>query len=133
MDKIDKVTRSKNMAHIRAKNTSPELQIRKRLSVLGFRYRIHYLLPGKPDIVFPSKKAVIFINGCFWHGHGCKLDHKPKSNVVYWNEKISKNKERDIKNHSLLKKLGWKVVVLWECKISTNLDNSISKIFTLLS
>ncbi len=130
MDKIDKVTRSKNMAHIRAKNTSPELQVRKKLSTLGFRYRIHYSLPGRPDIVFPSRKIAVFINGCFWHAHGCKLDHKPKSNISFWEKKISQNKKRDIKNRALLRKLGWRVVILWECEINKNLDKTIKKIFT---
>lgn len=121
MDIISKKLRSRNMSHIRSKNTLPELMVRKKLFALGYRYRIHYNLPGKPDIVFPSKKIAIFVNGCFWHGHGCKLDHVPKTNNDFWRKKIISNIKRDKKCHNLLKRRGWKVIVLWECKINKNL------------
>src|SRR3989344_1575669 len=96
MDKIDAATRSRNMARIKAKNTKPELLLRKLLFSSGYRYRLHYRLKGKPDIVFPKKKVAIFVNGCFWHGHGCKVDHISKSNTDFWIQKIDKNRNRDI-------------------------------------
>jgi DNA mismatch endonuclease, patch repair protein len=97
MDKVSKETRSRNMSLIRAKNTKPELLVRKALHKLGLRYRIHYPLLGKPDIAFPSKKLTIFIHGCFWHGHGCKFDHKPKSNKLFWSSKIIKKQGKGFK------------------------------------
>ncbi len=133
MDKVDKRTRSRNMAHIRGKNTSPELQIRKKMSAMGLRYRIHTSLPGKPDIVFPKKKVAIFINGCFWHGHGCKTDHKPKSNIKFWQEKIINNKQRDIGNLYKLKDMGWNTLTLWECEIIDSLNLQIEKIKELIN
>lgn len=120
MDKISKEARSKNMTSIRSKNTQPELIIRRKLHKLGFRYRVHYPLVGKPDIVFPSKKIAIFVNGCFWHGHGCKNDHTPKTNGKYWSSKITVNKKRDRAIKKTLTKLNWKVLTIWECKIEIN-------------
>lgn len=128
MDKISKESRSRNMSLIRAKNTEPELLVRKELFRLGLRYRIHYPLPGKPDITFPLKKMVIFIHGCFWHGHGCKFDHIPKSNESFWFAKMTKNKERDSQQKIELTKKGWKVITLWECEIRTSLQNSLKQI-----
>lgn len=117
MDKITTEARSRNMSKIKAKDTLPELKIRKLLYSKGYRYRIHYPLKGKPDIVFPKKKIAVFVNGCFWHGHGCKVDHIPKTNSSYWNRKIAKNKKRDIQINGFLKALGWNVITLWECEI----------------
>lgn len=128
MDKVNGETRSRNMSLIRAKNTQPELLVRKALHKLGFRYRIHYPLPGKPDITFPSKKIAVFIHGCFWHGHGCKFDHKPKTNKLFWSSKITKNKERDLKNNKKLKEKGWQVIIVWECSIKNNLDDAVDLI-----
>ncbi len=133
MDKISKETRSRNMSLIRAKNTQPELLIRKELYKLGLRYRIHYSLPGKPDITFLSKKLAIFVHGCFWHGHGCKVDHIPGSNKKFWSTKIINNKERDIKNSEELNKLGWKIITAWECEIRTSLKNQINLIVVKLT
>ncbi len=117
MDKITTEVRSRNMSKIKAKDTLPELKIRKLLYSKGYRYRIHYPLKGKPDIVFPKKKIAVFVNGCFWHGHGCKVDHISKTNSSYWNSKIAKNMNRDIQTNGFLKALGWKVITLWECEI----------------
>lgn len=117
MDKIDAKTRSKNMSRIKSTNTNPELKVRKLLYSKGFRYRIHYPLKGKPDIVFPKKRIALFINGCFWHGHGCKIDHVPKSNSPFWISKIEKNRSRDKEVNKLLTKEGWKIITLWECEI----------------
>ena len=120
------------MSKIRSKNTKPEIALRKALFEKGFRYRINDKnLPGKPDIVLPKYKTVIFVHGCFWHEHeGCKRAHLPKSNVDYWKNKICTNKERDKKNESLLLTLGWKVIIVWECEIKTldGLKYTINKI-----
>lgn len=111
--------RSYNMSHIRGKNTKPEELVRKYLFAQGFRYRKNDTrLPGKPDIVLPKYKTVIFVNGCFWHGHeGCRYFVWPKSNSEFWQKKISGNIERDTKNCRLLAELGWKVIVVWECEL----------------
>lgn len=122
MDKITSAARSRNMSLIRSKNTKPELLVRKALFQLGFRYRIHTSLPGKPDITFTSKKLVIFIHGCFWHGHGCKVDHSPKSNIDFWGSKIVHNRERDLINEDKLAKLGWETVTIWECEIRKDIN-----------
>ncbi len=111
------------MSKIGGKNTKPEILVRKFLFSKGFRYRINVkTLPGKPDIVLPKYKTVIFINGCFWHGHNCKKGKLPSSNIDFWRKKISNNKSRDDKNSDLLIKLGWKVIIIWQCEIS-NVNN----------
>ena len=111
--------RSDIMSKIGGKNTKPEILVRKFLFSRGFRYRINVkTLPGKPDIVLPKYKTVIFINGCFCHGHNCKKGKLPSSNIDFWKEKISNNKSRDDKNSDLLAKLGWKVIIIWQCEIS---------------
>jgi DNA mismatch endonuclease, patch repair protein len=127
MDKISIEARSRNMAKIRAKNTKPELAIRSFLHSKGFRYRIHYPLKGKPDIVFPKQKVIIFVHGCFWHGHGCKLDHISKSNTEFWNNKIKANKGRDRSSLKSLKSDGWRVFVIWECQIKQKSLNKFLK------
>ena len=115
--------RSDIMSKIGGKNTKPEILVRKFLFSKGFRYRINVkTLPGNPDIVLPKYKTVIFINGCFWHGHNCKKGKLPSSNIDFWREKISNNKSRDDKNSDLLIKLGWKVIIIWQCEIS-NVNN----------
>lgn len=124
--------RSDIMSKISGKNTKPEILVRKFLFSKGFRYRINVkTLPGKPDIVLPKYKTVIFINGCFWHGHNCKKGKLPSSNIDFWKEKISNNKSRDDKNSDLLVKLGWKVIIIWQCEIS-NIDNRIKILNKLL-
>lgn len=121
-DVHSKEVRSYNMSQIRAKNTKPELQVRKYLFAKGFRYRLHSKeLPGKPDIVLPKYKTVIFINGCFWHGHeGCKYFVLPKTNTQWWTDKINTNKTNDAKSIKSLKKDGWKIIVIWECSLKNN-------------
>ncbi len=118
-DVHDKKTRSFNMSRIRGKDTQPEILVRKFLFGKGFRYKLHdKMLPGKPDLVFPKHKTVIFINGCFWHGHrNCKIFRMPKTKKRYWIPKIEKNMDNDLKNMRLLRKLKWKVVVIWECQL----------------
>jgi DNA mismatch endonuclease (patch repair protein) len=112
-------TRSYNMSHIRGKNTKPEEFVRKYLFAQGFRYRKNDArLPGKPDIVLPKYKTVIFVNGCFWHAHeGCRYFVWLKNNAEFWKKKIGGNIERDSKNQRLLTELGWKVIVVWECEL----------------
>ena len=107
------------MSHIRSKNTKPEQLVRRALWHLGFRYRLHVKdLSWKPDIVLPKYIAVIFINGCFWHGHdGCKDFVIPKSNTAFWLGKIGKNKERDTRDGVALASAGWKVITIWECEL----------------
>lgn len=111
--------RSYNMSRIRNKDTKPEELVRKYLFSQGFRYRKNDArLPGKPDIVLPKYKTVIFVNGCFWHKHeGCKYFVWPKNNADFWKNKIESNVTRDDKNHQQLKELGWKVLIIWECEL----------------
>lgn len=113
--------RSRCMAAIKGKNTKPEMIVRKYLFFRGLRFRVQVRkLPGNPDIVLPKYKTVIFVNGCFWHGHeGCKYFRLPKSNVEFWKEKIERNVARDARNEAELKVLGWRVIRVWECEIKT--------------
>lgn len=117
-DKLTKSQRSLNMSQIKGKNTKPEMQVRSVLHSLGYRYRLHKKdLPGKPDIVLTKYKTIIFVNGCFWHGHsGCKRSNIPKSNVEYWSKKIAGNISRFQDSANKLQNLGWKVFVIWECE-----------------
>lgn len=106
------------MAGIGGKNTRPELTIRRALHSQGLRYRLHAKdLPGKPDIVFPRRRAVIFVHGCFWHGHECSLFRMPLTNRAFWSHKIGKNKVNDAKSISALLELGWRVLLIWECAL----------------
>ena len=121
-DVHSKETRSYNMSRIRSKDTKPELLARKFLHKNGFRYRLHVKdLPGKPDIVLPKYKTVIFIHGCFWHGHDdCRYFVVPKSRTDWWLEKIHRNKTNDRKAKVALEVLGWKVIHIWECETKTH-------------
>ena len=112
-------TRSYNMSRIRSKDTKPEMLVRKFLHKNGFRYRLHVKdLPGKPDIVLPKYKTVIFVHGCFWHGHeGCKYYVVPKTRTEWWLDKIEKNRNNDSKAEGNLLSKGWHIVTLWECDI----------------
>lgn len=106
------------MAAIKGRDTKPELKIRKALHALGFRYRMHAKeLPGKPDLVLPKYKAVVFINGCFWHQHDCAMFKWPLTRVDFWREKIDRNVSNDVRNLEALKSAGWRVATLWECSI----------------
>lgn len=119
MDVHDKKTRSYNMSQIKEKDTKPEEIVRKYLFSKGFRYRKNdKRLPGTPDIVLPKHRTVIFVNGCFWHGHeGCKYFVVPKTNTEFWLNKINANRERDSRNHAALVADGWKVIDVWECEL----------------
>ncbi len=127
--------RSYNMSRIKGKNTKPEITLRKKLHALGYRFSLHSKkLPGKPDIVLRKYNTVIFVNGCFWHGHkDCKYFKLPKSNVKFWSDKISANIERDKIKFQQLIDLGWHVITIWECELKTsNVDKNISKLIDQL-
>ncbi|MPL95780.1 Very short patch repair protein [bioreactor metagenome] len=118
-DVHDKKTRSYNMSMIKGKDTKPELLVRKFLFSKGYRYKLNdKSLPGKPDIVLPKHKTVIFVNGCFWHGHeNCRYFVIPKTRTQWWLDKIGKNKENDLKNAKLLSEAGWRVIRIFECDL----------------
>ena len=117
-DVVDPKVRSRMMSGIQGRDTKPELIIRRGLHQLGFRYRLHdKKLPGKPDLVFPQYRAVIFVNGCFWHKHQCHLFKWPSTRKAFWREKISGNAERDKRNRAECEQRGWKVLVVWECAL----------------
>lgn len=119
MDHLTKEKRSWNMSRIRSKDTGPEMRVRSALHRAGYRFRLHVKdLPGRPDIVLPKYKTVIFVHGCFWHRHkGCSRATMPSSNQEYWKQKFKRNVERDKCEQAELKQLGWRVFVVWECKI----------------
>jgi DNA mismatch endonuclease (patch repair protein) len=118
MDTLTAAERSVRMAKIRSKDTLPELRVRQLVHRLGYRFRLHQKdLPGRPDLVFTSRRKVIFVHGCFWHAHGrCKTANQPKSRRGYWKDKFARNKARDQSNARKLRNLGWKVLVIWECQ-----------------
>jgi DNA mismatch endonuclease (patch repair protein) len=118
--------RSENMRAVRVKNTAPELCIRSTLHRLGYRFRLHRKdLPGTPDIVFPARRSVLFVHGCFWHGHECPRGGLPSSNLDFWQHKIAKNRERDGRAEKQLREEGWKVMTVWACE--TKNENSLAK------
>lgn len=120
-DIFSKQKRSQIMSKISGKDTKPEIKVRKYLFSKGFRYRKNVKdLPGKPDIVLPKYKAVIFVHGCFWHGHDCPAGKLPKTNYEFWSKKIGENKNRDQRNYEKLKEDGWDVIVIWQCEIKNN-------------
>jgi DNA mismatch endonuclease (patch repair protein) len=135
-DVHSKETRSYNMSRIKGKNTKPEMLVRKFLFSKGFRYRLHdKKLPGKPDIILPKYKTVIFVHGCFWHGHeGCKYFVVPKTRTEWWLNKINGNVANDRKKQLALEEAGWRVLNIWECELKTqNLTESLSKLLRDLS
>jgi len=123
------------MSRIRGKNTTPELMIRRWLWAKGYRYRLHSVdLPGKPDIVFPGRKKIILVNGCFWHRHSCKYFKWPRKNAEFWKVKIEGNVLRDKKNLKRLTELGWQVLIIWECETKEkNIDFLYQKIEEFLT
>lgn len=120
MDTISREARSENMRHIRSKGMKPERTVRGLVFRAGYRYRLHYKkLPGKPDLVFPGRRKAIFVHGCFWHQHkkqSCMIARKPKSNLDYWLPKLRRNVERGAEQVRRIRKMGWKVLVVWECE-----------------
>ena len=118
-DKMTPEQRHHSMSQVKRKNTKPEILVRRFLFAHGFRFRIHVsTLPGKPDIVLRKYKTIIFVNGCFWHGHeDCHIYSFPKSNIEFWKRKIEQNKERDLKERIQLRMMGWHVIQIWECQL----------------
>jgi len=135
-DVHDKETRSYNMSRIRGKDTKPEMLVRRFLFANGFRYRLNVkTLPGKPDIVLPKYKTVIFINGCFWHGHkGCRYFILPGTRTEWWLQKIKGTQKRDKESEIALNVLGWRVITLWECELKKDkLKTTLSKLFSAIT
>jgi len=120
VDRLTKERRSENMSRIRSKDMKPEMIVRKLVHGLGYRYRLHNKqLPGKPDLVFSTRKKVIYVHGCFWHQHDspvCRIKRLPKSNLEYWLPKLERNKLRDDANKEALKKMNWSYLIIWECE-----------------
>ena len=135
MDRLSRGHRSWNMSRIKSRDTSPELKVRSILHSSGYRFRLHRKdLPGKPDIVLPKYRTVIFVHGCFWHRHlDCKYAYTPKSNIEFWEKKFTANIQRDLRSKRLLQEQGWTVIVVWECQVNNQeilgsyLTNSLMK------
>lgn len=133
-DVVDAATRSRMMSGIRGKNTKPELLIRKALHARGFRYRLHCRdLPGNPDLCLPKYRAVIFVHGCFWHGHGCHLFKWPKTRPEFWREKIGRNCEVDAAALAKLAAQGWRVGIVWECALKGRERLDLTEVLDSLS
>jgi DNA mismatch endonuclease (patch repair protein) len=120
--------RSEHMSNIRSKNTSPEILVRRGLHAAGLRFRVHKKdLPGRPDVVLPRHNAVILIHGCFWHRHkGCRLTADPKTRIAFWTDKFRANQDRDQRTVRELKRLGWRILIVWECAIRNKRQSSMS-------
>ena len=117
VDNLTPEARSERMSKIGGRHTAPEMIVRRMVHALGFRFRLHQKgLPGSPDLVFARHKKVLFVHGCYWHGHGCKIGKLPKSNVEFWRDKILKNRARDARNLRELRELGWSVHEVWQCE-----------------
>jgi DNA mismatch endonuclease, patch repair protein len=116
-DNRNTASRSALMSRIGGKDTAPEMLVRRLLHHLGYRYRLHRRdLPGSPDIVLPSRRKVVFVNGCFWHAHGCKIGQPPKSRLEFWIPKLKRNRQKDSRDRRALRKLGWSVLTIWQCQ-----------------
>jgi len=133
-DKLTPQRRSANMSRIRSRDTSPEMFVRRLAHAMGYRFRLHVAsLPGKPDIVFPRLKKIIEVRGCFWHQHpGCIDSHVPKSRIGYWRPKLERNQLRDEENRRSLRRLGWRLCIVWECetKSDTKLSRRVGRFLT---
>ena len=130
MDVHDKQTRSYNMSKIKSRDTKPELKVRSLCHRVGLRFRLHRKdLPGKPDLVFPKLRTVIFVHGCYWHSHSCTYGTvQPKTNAKFWQEKRKRTVSRDKKNTNDLIALGWHVVIYWECELKTTDEQLLERI-----
>jgi len=132
MDTFSPEQRSAVMRKVRGKNTKPELTVRRLLHALGYRYRLHVRdLPGQPDLVFPSRKKVVFVNGCYWHGHHCEAATLPASNRAYWRAKQQRNAARDARNARTLRRAGWGALTVWECQMK-NLERLRARLVRFL-
>jgi DNA mismatch endonuclease, patch repair protein len=129
VDRLSKERRSKLMSRVRSTNTTPELKVRSLIHRLGYRFRLHdKKLPGKPDLAFPGRKKVIFVHGCFWHGHlGCTKGRLPKSNLATWRPKIARNRQRDEEQIKAIRALGWDALIVWQCELK-DIEELISRI-----
>jgi DNA mismatch endonuclease (patch repair protein) len=118
-DDLTPEQRKHTMTQVHSKGTLPEMRVRRLVHGLGYRYRLHRKdLPGNPDLVFPKRRKIIFVHGCFWHGHDCKAGRKrPKANEEYWTAKLARNRDRDVANQALLRAQGWDVLIVWECDL----------------
>jgi DNA mismatch endonuclease (patch repair protein) len=118
-DNLTPEQRKRTMRSVHSEHTKPEMVVRRLVHRMGYRYRLHRRdLPGNPDLAFPGRKKVIFVHGCFWHGHDCAHGRKrPKANATYWNQKLDRNLARDLKNQTLLRQNGWDVMIIWECEL----------------
>jgi DNA mismatch endonuclease, patch repair protein len=117
IDRVSEAQRSYIMSRVGSKDTAPEMTVRRLLHRLGYRYRLHAPeLPGRPDLCFPARRRVIFVHGCFWHGHDCRFGHLPKSRVEYWENKIETNRRRDLDRIVQLAECGWSSLVVWQCE-----------------
>ena len=133
VDNASRIERSRQMSLVRSKDTKPEMSVRRLVYAMGFRYRLHQAnLPGKPDLVFRSQRKVIFVHGCFWHRHKCRLGRMPKSRLEYWRPKITGNRDRDVRTLRRLRGMRWRVLVLWECQLR-NRETLVRRIQTFLS
>jgi DNA mismatch endonuclease, patch repair protein len=134
MDTLSEKHRSWNMSRIRGRNTKPEMIVRSLLRRLGYRFRLHRRdLPGKPDIALPRQRTTVFVHGCFWHRHSrCKSAYTPKSNIAFWNAKFEDNIARDRRVRRDLRRLGWRVIIVWECQTSdaSRLCNRLTEAFS---
>jgi DNA mismatch endonuclease, patch repair protein len=120
MDTLSPHERSERMGRVKGKDTKPEMKVRRLVHRLGYRYRLHAAyLPGKPDLVFPQRRCVIFVHGCFWHRHqGCALCRMPKSRLEFWKPKLDYNRKRDSRNQQKLRRGGWRLLIVWECELA---------------
>jgi DNA mismatch endonuclease (patch repair protein) len=133
VDTVPKSKRSEIMARVRSEDTKPEMIVRRLVFGLGFRYRLHARdLPGRPDLIFKSRRQVIFVHGCFWHGHDCSRGARPSSNQAFWEPKLARNRVRDEQTVTKLLESGWKVLTIWECEIR-NFEQLKCKVVDFLS
>jgi DNA mismatch endonuclease (patch repair protein) len=135
MDVLSPEQRSRCMSAVRSRDTKPEMQLRRALHALGFRYRLHEKsLPGKPDLVFSSRRAVIFVHGCFWHRHNCKSGRSlPVTRADFWRNKLKRNVQRDVRIKKALRKLKWNVIVIWECELASgSMESSLLRVVKVL-
>ncbi|MGD7193419.1 very short patch repair endonuclease [Ralstonia pseudosolanacearum] len=118
-DRLNPEQRRHLMQQVKGKDTKPEMIVRSLLHRLGYRFRLHRKdLPGTPDVVFPSRRLALFVHGCFWHGHGCRIGQLPKSRLDYWGPKIAANRNRDACKEAALEEAGWRVAVVWQCELA---------------
>jgi DNA mismatch endonuclease (patch repair protein) len=131
-DRVSTLVRSKIMASVGTRNTGPELALRKSLHRLGWRYLTNVsTLPGRPDLVFPAFRKIVFVHGCFWHGHSCRWGRLPQSRPEYWQPKIAANRTRDARVLRKLRRSGWSVLVVWQCQLR-QLDKTIARVIRFL-